>query len=109
MVIERPWGKFEQFTHNEESTVKLIHVNPKKRTSLQSHNNRDENWVVIVGSCDVIIGDQTYHLGEGDSANIMRGDKHRITGGPDGVIILEIAKGDFNEDDIERFEDDYGR
>ena len=56
---ERPWGKFEQFCHNEEVTVKIITVNPNSRLSLQYHNNRDEFWRVLKGKGQFVLGEET--------------------------------------------------
>ena len=106
---ERPWGKFEQFTHNEISTVKIITVKPNKRLSLQYHNKREEFWRVIEGSGKVTVGDKVLKANKGDEFFIAVKQNHRIEGGKEGIVILEIAFGNFDENDIVRLEDDFGR
>lgn len=107
--IERPWGNFRQFTHNESSTVKIITVKPNEILSLQSHNKRAEFWHVITGSGTVEIGEIKKNTVVGDEHEIPIGVKHRLGTGSDGISVLEIATGDFDEEDIIRYEDEYGR
>lgn len=107
--VERPWGNFRQFTHNESSTVKIITVKPNEILSLQSHKNRREFWHVISGSGFVEIGEIKKETTVGDEHEIMIGEKHRLSTGKDGIQVLEIATGDFEEDDIVHYEDKYGR
>ena len=105
----RPWGGFERFTLNELSTVKLITVKPSEELSLQYHQGREEFWRVIKGS-PVIIIDGTQVIGkEGDEFFVPRGAKHQLKGGSSGGTILEIALGTFDENDIVRLSDKYGR
>ena len=105
----RPWGEFERFTLNEPSTVKIITVNAGEEFSLQTHAHRDEFWRVLSGSGTMTINDQTLEAKPGDSIYSARGTKHRAHGGPDGLVFLEIAFGVFDEKDITRLEDKYGR
>lgn len=105
----RPWGNFERFTLNESSTVKIITVSPDQELSLQTHEHRDEHWRVLVGSGTVVVGEQTLPASVGDTFYIPHGTKHRMAGGPTGLQILEIAMGQFDEADITRLEDTYGR
>lgn len=107
--IERPWGNFRQFTHNELSTIKIITVKPNETLSLQSHEKRSEFWHVISGSGFVEIGDIKKETNIGDEHEINIGEKHRLSAGPLGIMVLEIAIGDFNESDIAHYEDKYGR
>jgi len=106
---DRPWGNFERFTLNETTTVKIITVNAGEAFSLQTHEHRDEFWRVIKGSGTVRIGETDHDAHEGNMFFIPRGSEHRVTGGPEGVAFLEIAFGDFDEGDIKRLEDRYGR
>jgi len=106
---ERPWGNFRQFTHNVLSTVKIITVKPGEVLSLQSHNKRSEFWHVIRGSGIIEIENTKYNVKEGDEYDIPLGAKHRLSAGKSGIEVLEIATGDFNENDIVRFKDKYGR
>ncbi|HVU80209.1 MAG TPA: phosphomannose isomerase type II C-terminal cupin domain [Candidatus Paceibacterota bacterium] len=105
----RPWGQFERFTLNEQSTVKVITVNPNEELSLQQHEHRDEEWYILSGSGAVTIGQQKLPVKRGENFFVARGVKHRVSGGPHGLTFLEIALGDFDENDIKRFEDRYGR
>lgn len=107
--VERPWGKFKQFTHNEPSTVKIITVKPNEILSLQSHKKREEFWHVISGSGFVEIGENKVPANIGDEYEIGIEDKHRLSAGPLGIQVLEIATGDFDELDIIHYEDKYGR
>lgn len=105
----RPWGHFERFTLNEPSTVKLVYIDGDKRLSLQYHNNRSEFWKVVKGPVRVQVGEEKKLLQTGDSITIPKGAKHRLEGAGTDGIILEISKGDFDENDIVRIEDDYKR
>ena len=105
----RPWGGFERFTLNEKTTVKIITVDAGQSISLQTHQHRDEFWRVLKGSGTVHINGKDSEAHEGDAFFGRRGQEHRITGGPGGFTCLEIAFGDFDEADITRLEDKYGR
>lgn len=105
----RPWGDFERFTLNEKTTVKIVTVKPKQSISLQTHDHRDEFWRIIKGSGVIRIGDTDYSAKEGDSFFSPHQTEHRVTGGPEGLSFLEIAFGHFDEKDIHRLEDLYGR
>lgn len=107
--IERPWGNFRQFTHNNSSTIKIVTVKPNETLSLQSHKNRSEFWHVISGYGTIEIGEIKKNTIVGDEHEIKVGEKHRLSAGPDGVQVLEIASGDFDEADIIHYEDKYGR
>ncbi|HJS81732.1 MAG TPA: phosphomannose isomerase type II C-terminal cupin domain [Nitrososphaera sp.] len=110
MITEkRPWGHFERYTLNEPCTVKMVYLDGGKRLSLQYHNNRSEFWKVIKGPVKVQLNDDVKVLQTGDSITIPMKAVHRLIGaGTDGVI-LEISKGEFDESDIVRLEDDYKR
>ena len=107
--IERPWGNFRQFTKNDKSTIKIITVNPNEILSLQSHAHRSEFWHIISGSGMVEIGGIKKETIIGDEHEIEVGEKHRLSAGPLGIQVLEIAIGDFDEEDIVHYEDKYGR
>ncbi len=108
-TIERPWGTFRQLTHNSLSTVKIHRMKPGAKTSLQSHTKRSEFWHIISGSGIIVIGNKEYNVVEGDEYSALVGEKHRWMAGPDGLVLLEVATGDFDEEDIIRYEDEYGR
>ena len=105
----RPWGDFERFTLNEQSTVKIITVTEGEEFSLQTHEHRDEFWHIIRGTGTVYLNDIESAAKAGDSFYCPRGTKHRAHGAAGGLTFLEIAFGDFDESDITRLEDKYGR
>lgn len=107
---DRPWGYFEQFTLNEPSTVKLLHVRAGEEFSLQTHEHRDEFWRVVGGSGQVTVGNVRSDANIGDEFFTPRGTPHRAEGAEDEDLrILEISFGQFDENDITRLEDKYGR
>ncbi|OGC80967.1 mannose-6-phosphate isomerase [Candidatus Adlerbacteria bacterium RIFCSPLOWO2_01_FULL_51_16] len=106
---ERPWGNFERFTLNEKTTVKIVTVSEGGAISLQTHKDRDEFWRVLDGSGVITIGKENHDAKPGDTFFSPRGSEHRVEGGAGGLKILEIAFGNFDEGDIIRIEDRYGR
>jgi mannose-1-phosphate guanylyltransferase/mannose-6-phosphate isomerase len=109
VVDHRPWGQFRRYTCDEPSTVKLITVEAGQPLSLQRHANRDELWIVLDEGLVVQVGDEIRSATAGDEFFIPRGVVHRVTGGDRRGRFVEICFGDFDEDDIERLEDRYGR
>ncbi|WP_329520890.1 phosphomannose isomerase type II C-terminal cupin domain [Spirillospora sp. NBC_01491] len=105
----RPWGSFERFTLNEPSTVKLIHVRPGQRLSLQRHRDRDELWVALDPGAVFEVAGRRILPEVGERVLIRAGDTHRLSSDGPPVRVMEIAFGHFDEDDIERLEDSYGR
>ena len=108
-IETRPWGSFERFTENETTTVKIISVNPNQRLSLQTHKFRSEFWKIISGSGVVTIAGVEHSAKPGDSFDIPVEAEHRVSGGSEGIAFLEIAFGAFDENDITRLADDFGR
>lgn len=108
LTDKRPWGKFEKFTQNEKTTVKLLYIKKGRRLSYQFHNHRSEFWKVVVGKIRVVLNKRKIILSEGRSIKIPIKALHRIEGLEDAVV-LEIAYGKFDENDIVRVEDDYHR
>jgi len=106
---DRPWGSFDQFTHNTPSTVKILNVSANKRLSLQKHKLRGEFWHVVSGNGVITIDTKEYNAQQGDEFEISVGMVHRIAGGSEGMQILEISTGKFDEGDIIRIEDDFNR
>ncbi len=105
----RPWGNFERFTLNETTTVKIVTVNPGEAISLQTHAHRDEFWRIIEGSGVITIDSTERSARAGDIFFSRRGQQHRVAATDTPLKFLEIAFGDFDEDDIVRLEDRYGR
>ncbi len=106
---ERPWGEFRQFTSGESVTVKLHFVKAGAEMSLQYHNKRSEFWRVISGTPVITIGDNTIEAKAGDEYTVDIGEQHRIASPNGESQILEIMEGEFDENDIVRIEDKYGR
>jgi mannose-6-phosphate isomerase-like protein (cupin superfamily) len=106
---ERPWGGFERFTFGEPSTVKLITVKAGEAFSLQMHAHRDEYWRIISGGGIVTKGQEKHNAMAGGNFFIPRGIAHRVEAGSSDLTLLEISFGEFDENDITRLEDRYGR
>ena len=109
MKETRPWGNFERFTLNENSTVKILTIRPKKKNSLQYHRERKEFWKVLEGNPKLTIGGRTVRAKPNDEFVIRKKTRHRIEAGTKRVKILEISFGKFDEEDVVRLEDDFGR
>ena len=108
-IEKRPWGSFERFTLNEPSTVKIITVDPGEAFSLQKHKGRDEWWKILSGDGKVTIDGTEKDITAGEEDFVPHGTEHRIKAGKSAVVLLEIAFGEFDEDDIVRINDRYGR
>jgi mannose-1-phosphate guanylyltransferase len=111
-TVKRPWGSFTTIQKGSSFKIKCIEVNPLKSLSLQSHKHRSEHWVVIEGEAEVINENQTYRIKTNESTFIAKGSKHRLTNPlPKTILkIIEVQSGSYlGEDDIERFEDQFGR
>lgn len=110
-TIHRPWGSFTSLETGEGYQVKRITVEPGKRLSLQSHCHRSENWVVVRGTALITVGEERLQRGEGETAFIPVGAKHRLENpGPEPLEVIEVQSGGYlGEDDITRYEDDFGR
>ncbi len=108
---KRPWGGYEVLSDQDDHKVKRIVVNAGERLSLQRHQKRSEHWFVVSGEGDVTLGEKLIPVRAGDSVDIPQGSLHRVANpGVEPLVFIEIQRGDyFGEDDIERFEDDYGR
>ena len=106
---ERPWGGFVEFTRNTPSSVKVITVNPGESLSLQNHAKRDEFWLVLSGTGTITNGTNQIPASAGETHWIPRGINHRLEAGNEPLKILEISFGDFQDSDIVRLEDKYGR
>lgn len=110
-TVYRPWGSYKKIEAGEQFQVKRIVVKPGARLSLQRHRHRAEHWVVVSGTARVQIGEEEQDLVENQSTYVPEGAKHRLANpGPEPLVLIEVQSGDYlGEDDIERFEDDYGR
>lgn len=109
-VVTRPWGRFSQYAHNQPVTVSLMTVHPGQRLSLQSHSGRAELWIVLDEGAGVQVGDRLLYPKPGDEIFIGANERHRLSGvGERDARVLEVAFGDWRQDDITRYEDDYAR
>lgn len=107
---DKPWGAFDRYTLNEASTVKIIRVASGSRLSLQRHRQREELWVALDGGLKVEIDGESRLLRADEEIKVPRGAIHRASNvSEEDVRILEISFGAFDEEDIERFEDDHDR
>lgn len=87
----------------------MITVNPGESLSLQYHKHRSEFWVILKGNGSVTIGDSKTEAHEGDRFHVDVHTNHRAEGGSEPLVFLEIAVGNFDEEDIVRIDDKYGR
>lgn len=108
-LVERPWGRFKQYAHNQEVTVSLMSVRPDQRLSLQSHFGRAELWIVLDDGAVVQVDEQVFHPRAGDEIWIPAGARHRLSSAGPEVRVLEVAFGNWQQADISRYEDDYLR
>lgn len=108
VIVKKPWGEFENFEKEATWNLKTITVDAGQRLSLQSHKNRDEMWMLVEGKATATVGDEKIKMKLGDIVTIKRRQKHRLESGC-GAKIVEVGIGDFDENDIIRYEDDYGR
>ena len=108
---DRPWGWYEILLTLPEMQIKRIHVNTGKRLSLQSHEKRSEHWLITAGKAKVQVNEELFELTDGQSITILQREKHRVEAiGTDDVEFIEIQRGTyFGEDDIVRYDDDFGR
>jgi mannose-6-phosphate isomerase-like protein (cupin superfamily) len=110
-AVHRPWGHFEVLADQSALKLKRIVVQPAGRLSLQRHRLRHEHWFVVEGLAEVEIDTTLCSLGPGQSVNIPVGAWHRLANvGKQALVLIEIQTGEsFDENDIERAADDYGR
>ena len=109
--VHRPWGWYDSIDEGDRFKVKRIQVKPGASLSLQRHQHRAEHWIVVKGTAEVVCGDETIILTENQSTYIPLGKVHRLSNsGSIPLEIIEVQSGSYlGEDDIERFEDSYGR
>jgi mannose-1-phosphate guanylyltransferase/mannose-6-phosphate isomerase len=110
-VVHRPWGSYECIDSGARFQVKRIVVKPGAKLSLQMHHHRAEHWVVVSGTALVTCGDRQLLVQENESTYIPLGTTHRLENpGKVPLHLIEVQSGSYlGEDDIVRFEDNYGR
>ncbi|MFQ5649976.1 MAG: phosphomannose isomerase type II C-terminal cupin domain [bacterium] len=106
---QRPWGFFKQYAHNQQCTVKIITVERGGILSSQSHEHRDELWVVLDEGLQVELDGKVLNPAPGEEIVIRRGTIHRLSSKSGTGRVMEISFGEFDEDDIIRYDDVYGR
>ena len=111
MKEDRPWGWYEIIDQGDRYKVKSIEVNPNASLSLQKHLHRAEHWVVVEGTAQIEVDEKIFIIKENESTYIPLGSKHRLSNpGKIPLRIIEVQSGSYlEEDDIERYDDDYGR
>ena len=109
--VFRPWGSYDSLDNGERFQVKRLTIRPGGVLSLQMHHHRAEHWVVVSGTARITRGDEIFPLQENQSTYIAVGVRHRIENpGKVPLHIIEVQSGEYlGEDDIVRFEDQYGR
>jgi len=109
--VFRPWGSYESIDVGERHQVKHITVNPGAALSLQLHHHRAEHWIVVSGTAKVTRGEDVFIVSENESTYIPLGTKHRLENpGSIPLDMIEVQSGSYlGEDDIVRFDDQYGR
>jgi len=110
-TVFRPWGAYTVLEEGDGYKVKRVSVNPGGRLSLQLHHQRSEHWVVIAGTARVTCGRRVFDLTVGQSTAIPKNTQHRLENpSAEPLHIIEVQNGPYlGEDDIVRFQDDYGR
>jgi len=108
----RPWGKFYSWNKGEGWYLKTIHIDRGARLSLQYHNEREEYWLLVEGDATAILMDgstvKEKKLIKGEVFSVGKREIHRLSS-QNGGTVVEIALGNFDENDIVRLEDDHGR
>ena len=110
-TVHRPWGTYTTLENGDRFKIKRIVVKPKASLSLQMHHHRSEHWIVVSGMAVVINDDKELMLNTNESTFIRAGHRHRLQNpGVIDLVLIEVQSGDYlGEDDIVRFEDNYGR
>jgi mannose-6-phosphate isomerase-like protein (cupin superfamily) len=108
--MQRPWGWFETLAEGEGYRVKRLRLDAGRRISLQRHRHRCEHWVVVAGEGSIECEGRLLDAVVGTTLFIPVGVLHRASAGAVGLEIIEVQRGGLlSEDDIERFDDDFGR
>ena len=109
--VFRPWGSYDSIDAGDGFQVKRLIVNPGAVLSLQSHKKRAEHWVVVRGVATITLDDDVFEIGVNESTYVPVGAVHRISNKSDEPVhIIEVQCGEYlGEDDIVRYEDEYGR
>lgn len=109
--MHRPWGTYTVLEEDRNFKIKRIEVKPGASLSLQMHHHRSEHWIVVSGMAKVVNGDRELLVNTNESTYIPAGHKHRLENpGVLDLVMIEVQSGEYlGEDDIVRFQDNYGR
>jgi mannose-1-phosphate guanylyltransferase len=110
-TVSRPWGAYTVLQEGPGFKIKRIEVRPGAMLSLQLHHRRSEHWVVVSGEARVTNGDRVYNIRTNESTFIPHETKHRLENpATEPLVLIEVQCGSYvGEDDIVRFDDQYGR
>ena len=110
-TVHRPWGTYTILEENKNTKIKRIVVYPGAKLSMQMHHHRSEHWIVVQGTAKIVNGDQVVFLEENQSTYVAKTSRHRLENpGKVPLHIIEVQIGPYlEEDDIVRFDDDFGR
>lgn len=110
-TVHRPWGSYTVLEQGPRFKIKRLLISPGMSISLQLHHHRSEHWVVVSGMAKVVKGDEEFFVNTNESVYIKAGNSHRVSNpGRIELVIIEVQSGDYlGEDDIERFDDMFGR
>ncbi len=110
-TVHRPWGTYTVLEEGERFKIKRIEVKPGASLSLQMHHHRSEHWIIVQGTAKVVNGEESFLVRINESTYIPAGHKHRLENpGLLPLVMIEVQSGEYlGEDDIVRFEDNYGR
>ena len=108
--VSRPWGWYQILTETSVSAVKILCVKPGERLSLQTHRKRSETWIPLDSGLEAQIDDNLVELVAYNTYEVPVGQKHRLINNSDHEVqVVELITGAYDELDITRLEDDYGR
>lgn len=111
VTVARPWGSYTLLQEAPGFKIKRIEVKPGRSLSLQMHYHRSEHWIVVSGTADVVNGERRFLVRTNESTYIPAGTRHRLSNpGKLPLVMIEVQSGGYvGEDDIVRYDDDYGR
>ncbi|MBI4682904.1 MAG: mannose-1-phosphate guanylyltransferase/mannose-6-phosphate isomerase [Nitrospirae bacterium] len=111
LTVYRPWGTYTILEENKNTKIKRIVVYPGVKLSMQMHHHRSEHWIVVHGTAKIVNGDQVIFLEENQSTYVPKTTRHRLENpGKVPLHIIEVQIGPYlEEDDIVRYDDDFGR
>jgi mannose-1-phosphate guanylyltransferase/mannose-6-phosphate isomerase len=111
LTAYKPWGSYTILENGDMYKIKRLTVLRGKQLSYQMHYHRSEHWIVVTGTATVVVEGEDHILQSGESIFVPAGKKHRLRN--DGKMLLEVIEVQvgryLEEDDIERYEDDFGR